>query len=530
MTVTIILHLRSGGGTADCGQAHRTGGPTVKKIAKKMIGIMTAASLLCTGIPACAVYADDVQTDEREVYAAGVLKYILSGEGLTEAELSEADYNTDGEIDLKDVVLILNYSPVDTSDGVVVKDFSKLKSEIAKGGTVYVEGTIECDSQLKLTGKGAKIVGLTGKDGTGACLDFAKFRDTRTSAGSGNTGIVISGTGYDFSNLFIQNAGDCGVRINASSGGNCTFTNCVFRYNNNSGVSVTKGGHDNKFINCDSYRNGDIVQKNGDDADGYSVKLSAGKGNYFYNCRAWENSDDGWDSYDSGTLVPDVTYIECLAWHNGNPETFTGEYDYENGYPLDKNLIYVKTILKEDPDFEAKYNAHTVGEWPQVEMSLLGSKNTYSNMYKNWGGNPNGFKMGSSASDSSEYRYIENCIAFDHYGNANKAVQYRAKGFDQNGAKGMHYDLKNILSFNNVENIQMNNMVADSISGVVWSFDNCIGPDNNMYPDEPSSGMTVTEPENKDELRSKVYAYREMIYDYVYNNKIPGEQICDVFG
>ena len=436
---------------------------------------------------------------------------------------------------------------VDTSDGVVVTTFSQFKDEIAKGGKIYVKGTLECSEQLKLTGKGAEVIGLVNEDGTGACLDFAKLRDSRTSSGSGGTGMVITGTGYNFTNIIVQNAGDCGIRINAATGGECTFTNCVFRYNNNSGISVTNGGHDNKFINCDSYRNGDIVQKSGADADGYSVKLGAGKGNYFYNCRAWENSDDGWDSYlkSGDSAIPDITYIECLAWHNGNAETFTGEYDYENHYPLDKNLLYVQAILEQDPDFEAKYNAREITEWPKVTMEMLGTTNNYSSLYKNWGGNPNGFKFGSAYSYNTEYRYIENCIAFDHYGNSGKPVQYRAKGFDQNcgdndetsqnGPKLIHYDMKNILAFNNVENVQMSRMTADSINGVVWSFDNCMPPEVDPhyalggYPDQPSEGMTITVPDNKDELVKKVYDYREMIYDYVYNDMIPGEHLCDVF-
>ena len=434
---------------------------------------------------------------------------------------------------------------VDTSDGKVVTTFSELKDALAQGGKIYVKGTIECGEQLKLSGSGADVIGLMNEDGTGACFDFAKLRDARSQSGSGGTGMVISGSNYNFTNIIIQNAGDCGVRLNSSSSANCTFKNCVFRYNNNSGLSVTGGGHDNKFINCDSYRNGDIVQKSGADADGFSVKLAAGKGNYFYNCRAWENSDDGWDSYDRGEVIPDVTYIECLAWHNGNPDTFTGEYDYNNYYPLDKNLIYVQAILAADPDFEAKYNAHEVEEWPKVTMRLLGTTNTYNNLYSAWGGNPNGFKFGSAASDNTEYRYIENCIAFDHYGNSYKPVQYRAKGFDQNcgdtdddsqnGPKLIHYDMKNILSFNNVENIQMSRMTADSIQGVVWSFDSCMPPEVDPhyalggYADQPSEGMTITEPANKNELRDKVYAYREMIYGYVYNDMIPGEQLCEVF-
>ena len=539
----------------------------------KLMSALLCGAVMLSAVTCNAAVKGDVDLDNKitATDATFAMQYTLVGSktNFTDEQIKAADFDEDGVVTASDASYILQKTlrpefdikkddpkpdNPDTSDGVVVASFDELTNAISAGEKkIYVKGSIYCTNRLELksANAGMEFYGLTNDDGTGAAFNFAGLRDSQSSSGSGGTGIYISGTGYSFKNLIIENAGDCGVRITGSSAGDCTFTNCVFRYNNNSGISVTKGGHDNKFYNCDSYRNGDTVQKSGADADGYSVKLAAGAGNYFYNCRAWENSDDGWDSYDrksDGGLVPDVTYIECLAWHNGNPDTFTGEYDYKMGYPLDKNLIYVKALIAADSSFEHKYNNRELdlNNWPQVTMKLLGKTNTYSKLYSAWGGNPNGFKFGSAESDSTEYRYIENCIAFDHYGNGGKPVQYRAKGFDQNcgdtdetsqnGAKLIHYDMKNILSFNNVENIQMSRMTADSINGVVWSFDNCLPPENDTehyaaggYADQPSEGMTIIEPANKDELRDKVYAYREMIYSYVYNDKIPGEQICDVF-
>lgn len=525
---------------------------------KKIYSAIAGTSLALFGAVCCfgaePLKRGDVDMD-GEISAndaACALQYALTGEalGYSADQLWAAEVDAEDGISANDSAMILQKAlvstfkfktedqrpaEVDTSDGVVAASAEELYNAVSKGEKkIYIKGELICDKKLELNkaDAGVEFYGLTNDDGTAAALNFIKQRDSVTKSGESATAVFIKGSGYTFKNLIIENSGDCGVRIKGENAGNCEFVNCVFRYNNNSGISVTSGGHDNSFINCDSYRNGDIVQKSGADADGYSVKLAAGKGNTFYNCRAWENADDGWDSYDRGAVVPDVEYVECLAWHNGNPDTFTGEYDYNNGYPLDKNLVYVQAILKEDPGFEEKYNAHTVEKWPSVKMSLLGATNTYSGLYSNWGGNPNGFKFGSSDSDPTEYRYIKNCIAFDHAGNAAKEVQYRAKGFDQNsdnGSCGMHYDLENILSFNNVENIQMVKMNADSIKGVVWAFENVADPKGNMYDDEPSAGMTITVPENKDEIKAKVYAYRDMIYDYVYNDKIPGEQICNVF-
>ncbi len=38
----------------------------------------------------------------------------------------------------------------------------------------------------------------------------------------------------------------------------------------------------------------------------------------------------------------DLSYEECACWNNGNPDIFTGKYDYENGNALDTNLYLVE--------------------------------------------------------------------------------------------------------------------------------------------------------------------------------------------
>lgn len=406
-------------------------------------------------------------------------------------------------------------------EGVTVTDFSGLKAAISGGESViYIKGTIDCTEQISLSKANANMsfVGVDNADGTAATLDFASFRDSVTKTGESGTGFLVKGSYYNFENLIIQNAPDCGIRIKGSGAGHCILKNCTFRYNNNSGTSVTSGGAYNTFICVDSYRNGDIINKCGDDADGFSIKLGAGKGNTYYNCRAWENSDDGWDSYTAE--VPEVFYDECLAWNNGNPYVFTGEYDYENGFPLDKNLLYVQQILREYPDFETQYNNKAVTSWPQVTMTLYGGRTrTYAQLHSTqWGGNPNGFKFG--AANSAGYREVKNCIAFDHVSNPH---QQDAKGFDQNNCSAT-FDMTNALSFNNYHNYWMDKMTPKSITGTVIGFGGTVA-------DNPSTGMTIVTPEQSEQeaLAAKVYKYRDDLYDIVYSDRIAGERLCDVF-
>jgi hypothetical protein len=53
---------------------------------------------------------------------------------------------------------------------------------------------------------------------------------------------------------------------------------------------------------------------NGENADGFAAKAGVGKGIVFRGCRAWLNSDDGWDVYH---CPEDVILDSCFAFRNG---------------------------------------------------------------------------------------------------------------------------------------------------------------------------------------------------------------------
>jgi len=88
-------------------------------------------------------------------------------------------------------------------------------------------------------------------------------------------------------------------------------------------------------INCDAYRNFDGAYKKGGMADGFASKQTQGAGNRFVWCRAWENSDDGYDTYDS----PEAVILEdCWAFRNGvNVWNFTGFAGNGNGFKIGGN-------------------------------------------------------------------------------------------------------------------------------------------------------------------------------------------------
>lgn len=99
-------------------------------------------------------------------------------------------------------------------------------------------------------------------------------------------------------------------------------------------------GSDNLILNCDAYRNWDYFSENGrgGNTDGFGCHPRAGsKNNIFRGCRAWFNSDDGYDLINSAEAT---TFDHCWAFYNGFSKDFVSEGDgngfKSGGYGLQK--------------------------------------------------------------------------------------------------------------------------------------------------------------------------------------------------
>ena len=209
-------------------------------------------------------------------------------------------------------------------------------------------------------------------------------------------GVIVYGTWLYIKNIDITGAGDNGMLVEDSTifawgqAGNkgkkwptsmtgkgasyIIFENCKFYKNRDSGWQLKNGASYDTLINCDSYDNYDPTD--GGDADGFAPKMNHGQGVHFYGCRAYNNSDDGWD---------------CFIKEDGNrpycPET-------------------VKTT---------------------VEYCITYANGTLSNGDKK--GNGNGFKM-SSKDGYNEFDAIH-CLAYGNQGGSSGH-----KGFDANNGNG----------------------------------------------------------------------------------------------
>ena len=205
----------------------------------------------------------------------------------------------------------------DGSIGSPYKTIGKGVSVAAAGDTIYVRrGTFTYSGSttaITLPSKSGASASnrcyLMGYNGERPLLDFSAM--TGTSA----DGLLISGSYWYVKGIDCKGAPHNGIKIGGSGATYNTVEFCRAFENRNTGVGVASGAAHNQIINCDSYYN--YNAPDGGNADGFAPKIDVGTGNYFYGCRAWQNSDDGYDGYLRPSDDVNTTYINCWAFKNG---------------------------------------------------------------------------------------------------------------------------------------------------------------------------------------------------------------------
>ncbi len=229
-----------------------------------------------------------------------------------------------------------------------------------------------------------------------------------------------------------------------------------------------KGGTENYIINCDSHDNFDYVTGGltaadyGGNADGFGDKQysTIGSGNYYIGCRAWNNSDDGWDFYQRNGKTQ---ITNCISFHNGPYVTNMNEFMKTNprGTCGDKAWFAQFANGKEVEIVNA--------DGMKVKCSMAKYFNT---------GNGNGFKLGGD--NKKHYCTLHRCLAvdngvkgFDQNNNASNMYIYNCTAYKNqvhdfgfsNARNGRYLDIKNSVSVSN--NVKINDNEDDSSDS--WS-------------------------------------------------------------
>ncbi len=280
----------------------------------------------------------------------------------------------------------------------ITKAITVLKSgdtTYLRGGTYTLTTTINISSSLD--GTPTARINLSSYPG-----DSRPILDCSSMVvGSSNRAMYLRGDYWFIKGIDFKSAGDNGMFI---SGSNNIIEDCRFYENRDTGLQLGSGASKNRIINCDSYYNSDPGQGN---ADGFAPKLDVGSGNYFYGCRAWQNSDDGWDGYmrtDVGLDTITTTLENCWCFKNGYLKNGNASVGNGNGYKMggsdQKNLRH-NFILKNCIAFDNRVNGFDQNN-NKGSMTLL-----------NCTGYRNGINYGMNIPLSSgNLIIIKNCISY----------------------------------------------------------------------------------------------------------------------
>ena len=250
----------------------------------------------------------------------------------------------------------------DSNLGTIDQPFyslAKAVSNAVAGDTIYMRGgtfTYSATVIINKTATSNSPISIVAYSGEHPVLDYSAWVPPNETIRSGARGIHITTNAqyWVLRGLEIQYAPDNGVKC---EGGHITFDQCIFHHNGDGGLQIglnkdtLSSNPDpehfaacNYVLNCDSYMNADPATGY-ENADGFSCKLYAGKGNHYYGCRSWNNCDDGWDCYQSDY---EIVIDTCWSWHNGDPSlwgfsSFNGD---GNGFKLGGASTYCPITIK----------------------------------------------------------------------------------------------------------------------------------------------------------------------------------------
>lgn len=333
------------------------------------------------------------------------------------------------------------------------------------GDTLYLlAGQYDLDKTTvqNLNGTKQKRIVIAGYDPMNSKGSYDAILDFRTTP-YGTRGLQIKNTCtyLHVKNLTLRYSGKNNLY---NEGSFCLFENLDIYGSGDTGCQMKNGG-DNIIKNVDSHHNFDYQTMSGTtanfggNADGFADKQFTGNGNHYIGCRAWCNSDDGWDFFQRVSNTQTIMEY-CVCYQNG-PAT----YDMTNNprYETDKAW------------FDSKIGTTMTDRYGNTIKVTLDKYPCQ--------GNGNGFKMGG--------QYTNHLVTVHHC----LAVANNTRGFDQNNNGGTMWLYNNSAYANTVNygfttaygtNTLQNNISLNSINGDSYKSQNVTANDHNSW----NSGFT----------------------------------------
>ncbi|RZK63234.1 MAG: T9SS type A sorting domain-containing protein [Hymenobacter sp.] len=271
-------------------------------------------------------------------------------------------------------------SGLDTNGGTIAAPFltiQRAQTAVSAGDTVYVRGGTYLMRNTNISGHSTAAAGsyayitLLSKSGsaTAGRINYWAYPGeqpvfnyagvdpnvTNTNTTANPTGVPapyrLSAFEVTGSYIYLRGLEVVGVRVplvatnvntlsicfsQSGAGGNNIYERLSMHDGQAIGFYLTRGGN-TLVLNCDAYRNNDNVNTanttgtaGGGNVDGFGAHPNNATytGNVFRGCRAWQNSDDG---YDCISAFAATTFENCWAFYNGYTQNFVSRGD-GNGF------------------------------------------------------------------------------------------------------------------------------------------------------------------------------------------------------
>ena len=143
------------------------------------------------------------------------------------------------------------------------------------------------------------------------------FDGSSIPTGTGDPNVVSPIVLLNANYWSLKGLGVTGTKANGAgfliylASGNILLDQCFAHHGTGTGFGGYGAAHDLTIQNCDSYFNA-----NAGSADGFQYSISAGGTNLLTGCRAWRNSDDGFDFFNVSGDSP-WRVDNCWSWDNG---------------------------------------------------------------------------------------------------------------------------------------------------------------------------------------------------------------------
>lgn len=226
----------------------------------------------------------------------------------------------------------------DNNSGSIEAPFQTIKKAIesAKAGTtIYLregtykpqnneimrenaEGAYSCVYNLSTKGTADKPITITGYENESVVIDLSDVKVSSRIIGFYVKADYWRLRNFDIVGIQVTQTGHTqSINVGLFGGNNCIIEQVNMHDGMGIGVYATRGAN-NLVLNCDAYNNYDSVSENGAggncDGFGFHLNNTSYTGNVIRGCRAWRNSDDGFDLINNHAQV----IIEnCWAWENG---------------------------------------------------------------------------------------------------------------------------------------------------------------------------------------------------------------------